>query len=185
MKTGASEPCYAGAMERKEQHGQNEGFPFSERERLFNRISDARFQALVFDAKTSVHRAEVTSNVFGEFLFVTASRPFGAGRTTSTFYGLGYHDQRERWIVQEWFWYPEPHPIAGDRSQLAVAPDSLRALLQARRNQIATYLHEDTQTRRGQLFELLADLTDEDGALSEMEDLEALGFDFDDEDRLR
>jgi hypothetical protein len=35
-------------------------------------------------------------------------------------------------------------------------------------------LGQDTQTERGRLFEILADITDEDGALAEMEDLESL-----------
>ena len=34
----------------------------------------------------------------------------------------------------------------------------------------------DTQTERGRIFEILADLTDEDSALAEMEDLESLNL---------
>jgi hypothetical protein len=34
------------------------------------------------------------------------------------------------------------------------------------------YIGGDTQTEKGKLFESLADLTDEDGALAEMEDIE-------------
>ena len=36
------------------------------------------------------------------------------------------------------------------------------------------YMDQDTQGERGKLFEILADITDEDGALAEMEDLESL-----------
>jgi hypothetical protein len=36
------------------------------------------------------------------------------------------------------------------------------------------YFREHTQTGHGRMFELLADLTDEDGALTEMEDIESL-----------
>ena len=35
-------------------------------------------------------------------------------------------------------------------------------------------MDQDTQSERGKLFEILADLTDDDGALAEMEDLESL-----------
>jgi hypothetical protein len=35
-------------------------------------------------------------------------------------------------------------------------------------------MDQDTQSERGKLFEILADLTDEDVALAEMEDLELL-----------
>jgi len=167
-------------MRPKEQPSPSEGFPFTERERLFNRISDPRFQALIFDPQTRIHTAELSSNRYGEFLFVTASRPIGTSRTVTTFYGYGFHDQRERWITQEWFWYPEPPRT--ETMQRTLAPESLQALLQARRAEIAPHLQEDPQTRRGELFELIADLTDEDGAMAEMEDLEYLGFDFDAED---
>ena len=36
------------------------------------------------------------------------------------------------------------------------------------------YMDQDTQSERGKLFEILADITDEDGDLAEMEDLESL-----------
>jgi hypothetical protein len=44
-------------------------------------------------------------------------------------------------------------------------------LLQQRRAEIAPLVGKTTQSGRGKLFEMLADLTDEDGALSEMEDM--------------
>ena len=37
-----------------------------------------------------------------------------------------------------------------------------------------SYMDQDTQSERGKLFEILADITDEYGALAEMEDLESL-----------
>ena len=45
-------------------------------------------------------------------------------------------------------------------------------LIQKRRESILPYVQEDTQTDYGRLFEILADLTDEDGALAELQDLE-------------
>ena len=50
-------------------------------------------------------------------------------------------------------------------------------IVQRRRENITPGVREDTQTERGILFELLADLTDEDGALAELEDLDNL-YDF-------
>jgi hypothetical protein len=44
------------------------------------------------------------------------------------------------------------------------------------------YIDQDTQSERGKLFEILVDITDEDGALAEVEDLESLDnwiFEFD------
>ena len=47
-------------------------------------------------------------------------------------------------------------------------------MIQQRLESIQPCIGEDTQTERGNLFEILADLTDEEGALAEMEDLGAL-----------
>jgi hypothetical protein len=167
-------------MRAQEQPSPSEGFAFTERERLFNRVSNARFQALMVDPQTQVHSAELAFNRYGEFLYVTVSRPIGTNRTVTTFYGCGFHNERERWVTQEWFWYPEP--VRPDIMQHVLAPETVQALLQARRDEIAPDLDQSPQSQRGALFELLADLGDDDGALAEMEDLEALGFDFDGED---
>ena len=47
-------------------------------------------------------------------------------------------------------------------------------LLQQRWDSIRPHVRLDTQTGWGRVFELLADLTDEDGVLAEMEDLDNL-----------
>ena len=44
--------------------------------------------------------------------------------------------------------------------------------MQERLESISSYIEEDFQTDRGRLFELLADLTDEDGAWAELQDME-------------
>ena len=87
-------------------------FSFSEREQLYYRISHERFLALFADEKTTIHRIEVSYNNYGEFLFVTTSREAEHGRQPITFYGLGFHDHRGRWISKEWFWYKaNAHPV--------------------------------------------------------------------------
>ena len=53
---------------------EHEPFQFSERETLFERVSHARFMQVLEDESTTVIRAEVSSNSFGEFLFVTTGR---------------------------------------------------------------------------------------------------------------
>jgi len=46
--------------------------------------------------------------------------------------------------------------------------------IRQRLESIIPYRDQSTQSHRGKVFELLADLTDEDGALAEMEDFESL-----------
>ena len=148
-------------------------FGLTEQEALYWRVTDQRFRALLEQDETLIHRIENSSNNFGEFLFVTASRPGNQGRLAMTFYGLGYHEHRERWIAGEWFWYQANFSPELMREQ--IKKEEANDLIQQRRDSIASYLGEDAQTEYGQLFEMLADLTDEDGALAEIEDMGDIG----------
>jgi hypothetical protein len=65
-------------------------FGLTEQERLYWRVNQERFHEILDDDQTFVHKIQESSNAFGEFLFVTTSRPSGQGRIAMTFYGLGY-----------------------------------------------------------------------------------------------
>lgn len=144
-------------------------FAFSEREQLFSKLSDQRFQALLADEQTTLHKVELSSNSYGEFVFVTVSRPEEGRQQLWTMYGLGFHDYRERWFTEEWSFYranPFPQTLEQHMSR-----EEAEELLRTRREEITPYASQGKQTGRGRLFEMIADLTDDDGALSEMEDL--------------
>lgn len=153
----------------KETPQASSGFGFTERERLFERISDKRFKALLADERTAVHHIEVSSNNYGEFLFVTMSRPVGQDRSFLTFWGLGFHERRERWLTDEWRWY-ETQQFLHQIPQ-KIAPEDAQALIQERIDEIAPYVTPPHPSKRAKLFEMLADLTDEDGAETDLEDL--------------
>jgi len=156
-----------------------EVFGLTEGEHLNWRVSNDRFKEIIDNDQTIIHSIKESSNNNGEFLFVTASRHGNQGRICMTFYGCGYHEHRERWITNEWFWYQDnPFP---DMLAQTIAKEEADELLQQRLESIHPYVQPDTQTDRGRLFEILADLTDEDGALAEMEDLDELSGWFDDE----
>lgn len=153
----------------QQKYSPEEAFGFSENEALFERVSGERFQALLDDEATTIHRVEVSSNSYGEFLFCTVSRAGEERRIFVSFYGAGYHEPRERWLTDEWFWYrTQPWP---ELEEAVVPKDEAQESIEARRQEVGAFSDRQTQSRRGQLFELLADLSDEDGALSEMEDL--------------
>ena len=156
-------------MTSKETLQPNEPFEFTERERLYDRISHARFQALLQDARTTIHAAELSSNSYGEFLFVTISRGSDERREFLTFYGLGYHDYRERWITETWSWYEAMETPKTQAQRLT--REEAEELIAQRQAEIRPYLEQNTQSKRGKLFELLADFTDEDSAVAEMDDL--------------
>ncbi len=152
----------------KENRPEN-AFGFTELEQLFDRISDERLKRLIDEEQTTIHEVTLSTNNYGEFLFVTASRPNGQERALVTFWGLGLHEYRERWLTKEWFWYrSDAYPKSIERG---VSKQEAYALIQARREEIVPYVSQNTQSGRARLFEMLADLTDEDGALTEIEDM--------------
>jgi len=157
-----------------EQLPPQDAFRFTERERLFYRVSDARFQALLDDERTTIHQVELTANHYGEFLFVTlslpetASQPIGERPGVVTFYGLGFHDYRERWITSEWFWceaFSRPELL-----EQTIDKATAQKLLEERRAYIRPYLGSPQQSERGRWFEMAANISDEDAALADFED---------------
>jgi len=159
----------------KERSQAAETFGFTEREKLFYRVSEARFQALLEDERTAIHRIELSANAYGEFLFVTVSlpeavnRPVGERKSVVTMFGLGLHEYRDRWITNEWFWveaYTYPELL-----EQAIERENAKKLIEERREDIKAYVDNQQQSGRGQLFEMIADMTDDDGAIAEMEDM--------------
>jgi hypothetical protein len=145
-----------------------EEFGFTENEQLFTRVSEERFQELMLDEHTLIHNAKDSGNNYGDFLFVTVSRPGEKERISMTFYGLGYHEYRERLIKDEWFWYTAG--LQAKEMEKVIPKADFAEILQKRMDNLPTQADIETQSRYGALYEILADLTDEDGALSEMED---------------
>jgi hypothetical protein len=153
----------------KERPQPQDVYGFTEREQLWDRISGDRFNAIIADEQTAIHQIELSSNNYGEFLFVATSRGVGDKRVCVTFFGLGYHDYRERWITDEWFWYRANE--FSERLKREISKEEAEGVLHERRAEIVSYASQQGQSGRGKLFEMLADLTDEDGALSELEDM--------------
>lgn len=160
-----------------------EEFGFTERERLFDKVSHARFLEFLDDPKTKVHRIEESTNSYGEYLFVTVSRPGKGTRLFMTFYGLGYHEYRERWISDEWNWYQSVR--GGELERENIPRQAAKQQIEERYREVKAYAQKDTQTRQGQLFEMLADLTDEDGAWAEMQDMPGWLLDDEEDEGLR
>lgn len=159
-KTAEHRPVYIPTHE--------EVFEFSENERLFGRVSMVRFWEIVGSDRTRVHNAEVSNNNYGVFLFVTTSRRKGEDPTLVTFWGLGWHDFRERWLYDTWF-YHRSDPLGGIL-QLGLSKAELRQVIQERIQEIEPYIHENTQSRRGRLFEEIANLSDDDATYADLMD---------------
>jgi len=148
-------------------------FGLTEQERQRGRVNQERLWGFLDDEATTVHRIEESYNNYGEFAFVTLSRPGQGRRVLITFWGAGYHEYRERWLMEEWHWHlSNPYP---EWMEQDISRDEAKAQLQERLAAIRPDVNQAMPTKQGKLFELLADLTDEDAAYIEMQDLDDLG----------
>ena len=157
----------------KEQSRQPSGFNFTENERLFGRISHQRFLGFVRESETRVHEITETTNSYGEFLFVTLSRCDDPEQGSLTFWGMGLHEHRERWVVDSWEWY-NSHQTP-DKLPVITREEALEKIAE-REAYVKANATSEPQSRRAQMYEILADLTDDDAALTEMEDMGDLAW---------
>lgn len=160
-------------------HKPTEVFGLTDHEKLWDRLSDQRFQVLLNDPQTDVREVRVDTNSYGEFLFVQMSRIVDGQRYGLTCFSLGFHEYREQWITQHWHWY-ESHPTLVTKKPILPKTEALQ-LIQNRRDEIAPHVTNTQPSKAALLFGLLADLTDEDAALTELDDLGDFFDLFDDE----
>lgn len=146
-----------------------EVFGITECEDLYNRVTDRRFEEILADERITIHEISEDYNNYGEFLFVHVSRPAGDRRISVCFYGIGFHEHRERWYTDQWFWYRANN--FPERLNQTIPKDEAEEMIKKRRAEIASYVTDQPRSPRARLFEFLADITDEDGALAELEDL--------------
>ncbi len=161
-------------------------FTFTEAELLDSRLSHTRFTELVNQPTTHIHEIKLTTNLYGEWLFITLSAHIptlmwgGAAKRQLrhiTFWGMGYHESRERWECDDWRWHEAQ--LFGDalRTQRLSKPRVWLEINERRTFCLAEAKAEPPPSAHANAFAFLADLTDEDGVTTELEDLEALGFD--------
>jgi hypothetical protein len=153
----------------KEQSPTDRAFGFTEHETLYGKITHERFQAILQDEATTIHLMEESTNSYGSFLFVTVSRSGPTDRRYRTMWGAGFHEHRERWITDSWQWY-ETYRAKREELPLLDRDEALEQF-QEHMAYIQATASPPQQSRRAQLFELIADVTDDDGALTELEDL--------------
>lgn len=141
----------------------------TEAEQRSGRISDTKFQEIIKAQDVLIHEVKESFNHYGTFLFITISRPGRNGRVFATFYGLGFHKNRERWIKDEWFWYQNIGNTGIQNTR--VTQDEFEKELQEYREKTEAAIKPDTQTQRGKLFELIANFADDDYALAYMSEI--------------
>lgn len=153
----------------EEDRASERGFEFSDRERLFTRVSHQRFLEILQKSNTILYAADVSVNDYGEFLFVTAQRPTETEPQVVTFFGLGLHEYRDRYLLDEWWWY-EGGPSSHEEGQEPAPKGLILKTINARRADIQSLAEAHQQSRAGELFDLVADASDDDGALADYRD---------------
>lgn len=152
----------------KEQLAPQSCFSFTDREKLYDKVSHNRLVALLMQPDIDVHEVELSTNSFGEYLFVTLSCRAEQPKKLWIFWGLGYHEYRERWIVDTWQWFESFRQA----EQLPkVSKQEAYMQIKEREAFVRAQVNPATSSRSAQMYELLAEFTDEDGALAELEDL--------------
>ncbi len=141
---------------------------FTEREKLYDQVSHQRFLSILHQPDIEIHEVKEDTNSFGEFLFVTISCRNNQPRKLYTFYGLGYHDYRERWISETWQWYESQRKL---NAFTPLEKQKALADITEREGFIQSQQSPETPSRSAERFAVLADLTDEDEALAELDDL--------------
>jgi len=127
---------------------------------------------MIRDPETKIHTVKESGNAYGEFLFITVSREVKGQKLIMTFYGLGFHEFRDRWFTDEWHWYQTY--ASSESCKGEVSKDDAMKQVELRRNEVLTYAAEATQSEAGYLFEMIAELMDDDGAIATFDDF--LGF---------
>lgn len=133
-------------------------------------LKNEKLKEILAAPDTRLHAVKQSFNHYGEFLFITLSRQGGQGRVFATFYGLGYHKYRERWITNEWFWYQSIGNT--EIHNQTITPETLNEAVATAQESIRPKIKTHTQTPRGKLFELLASISDDDAALAEIEQID-------------
>ena len=152
-------------------NGKYDLFGFTEAEELWDRVSLNRFKTLLFreDVQVVAQKDDkipyTNYNTYGYFAFPTIR----VGELDMTLWGLGWHENREKYIDYLFLGQPEAKDryhkdyVAVDKQKFW---DALMRYDKAEQSQWAGY----GQSENGEIFALIADLADEDGAYAELED---------------
>lgn len=138
-------------------------------EQLDERVSYERLMGLLQRRDVTVHIVVNDHNAFGEFMFVTISRQ-ATNPKAITFYGLGYHEYRERWMVDSWRFY-ESGLLNPKGLETLPKAEALRIIAE-HEAEIKRQAKPEARSGQALLYELLAELGDEDSALADMEDMD-------------
>jgi len=136
---------------------------------LQNRVKHETFLKLL-DSAEFIYYFDEDRNLYGDFLFVGLALRYNERLIGVTFYGLGLHEMREEYITDYWFFY-----WSNDfelEKRVNMSKEEIKAIIEQKREEIKRLAKDHEQTEKGELFTAIAELTDEDGAYSLMQEMD-------------
>lgn len=137
------------SVEYYQEEARERGFDFTVDELEQEQVSDLRFQEMLDQEGTIIHRVDQTTNMLGEFIFIQISSPQGRqNHRRVTFYGLGFdkgdqydpnHSHKGKWMTDTWGNYS-----SGDFTEEPNDPISradLNKIIQDRKEEITPLLN--------------------------------------------
>ena len=138
---------------------------------LYDRVKHETLMKLI-DRAEYIYQFAEDRNLYGRFLFVGLALRYKNELIPITFYGLGYHEERDNYLVDTWQFYWSNYFMLERRVNLS--KEEIKRIIEEKRKEIKKIAEGHKQSTRGKLFSAIADLTDDDAALTILEDLEYL-----------
>jgi len=132
---------------------------------FFGSVSHKEFMELL--DKGIVYEYKVSYNSYGEFMFVSIYFPeIDKG---IVFYGLGYHEYRDRYVLNKWEYH---HDDFFELDRLISAPPKrlVKEAIEDRLAEISALAKQHKQSKSGKVYDMIAELMDDDAAIAFMED---------------
>ena len=139
---------------------------FTDDEDLFDKITLKRAKEIIQKDDVLVYSSEISFNTYGEFLFITFTfADLCNEERIFVIHGLGEHCERERWVGDFNINTGQEYNI---RDTVPIDKGEVLKQINERAKLKKHYTYE--QSYRGELYDILADIGDEDGAASILED---------------
>ncbi len=134
----------------------------TEDERLWENISYKRLKEIIKMPNVRVVNYSIDTNSFGTFKFITID--YNNSKDRITFYGLGFHEYKDSYVHSIFKFYTS-YKHSDDIEKILNKSDILQNL-----EEEYELLKEDVishkQSREGEEFQLIAEMTDDDSAIS-------------------
>lgn len=151
--------------------GEKAPFGLTENEMLFDRVTSKRLKEIINNKKYRLTYNKRDTNNYGEFRFITLID----GKDAITFWGNGFHEMRDCIYIKTWFFYINPIQAWSKGTDLYKPMDDSHKkhaiqIIDFEAEDLEEDAREHYQSKQGKLFTCVANLTDDDAAMSMLED---------------